>query len=238
MTDFESPGDGPTPPIDLATQQHLICGADIDEFLEQVADGHSDQLTHHQRSCRYCEAALAELAQMWAPIARTAAIPILIPAGAVAAMTATVMGEVRATAPATPTAAPTGPPARTPHPGRWISLIFAVIVIAATITGIVLATRHSGPTPRAVIATPTVAATTPQPTAAAPPPPPLAAPTTPRTGGLPTAVPAGSGGQAASSTSSARHRQFELLGVGLLLIGTSGYYLLRQRRRPSETSAT
>ena len=38
--------------------QHLACGADIDELLEQAADGHAAQFTSHQRDCVYCQAAL------------------------------------------------------------------------------------------------------------------------------------------------------------------------------------
>ena len=36
----------------------LACGADVDELLEQAADGHAGQFTSHQRDCLYCQAAL------------------------------------------------------------------------------------------------------------------------------------------------------------------------------------
>ena len=38
--------------------QHLACGADVDELLEQAADGYASQFTSHQRDCPYCQAAL------------------------------------------------------------------------------------------------------------------------------------------------------------------------------------
>ena len=47
---------------DLATllqAEELPCGHDVDEILEQVADGHGDQLNEHQRSCVHCRAAIS-----------------------------------------------------------------------------------------------------------------------------------------------------------------------------------
>ena len=42
--------------------QHLACGADVDELLEQAADGYAGQFTGHQQDCLYCQAALVSSA--------------------------------------------------------------------------------------------------------------------------------------------------------------------------------
>ena len=69
----------------------LPCGADVDEVLEQVADGHAADLDSHQRDCVHCQAALAEFAALWAPVAETAASPVPAPPG----LTAAVMSQIR-----------------------------------------------------------------------------------------------------------------------------------------------
>ena len=48
------------------TIRHLACGADLDELLEQAADGHASQLTDHQRHCPHCQAALQQFSRIWA----------------------------------------------------------------------------------------------------------------------------------------------------------------------------
>lgn len=58
----------------------MACGADIDELLEQAADGHGSQLTLHQRQCPHCQAALREFSRAWEPVHRLAAEPIALPA--------------------------------------------------------------------------------------------------------------------------------------------------------------
>ena len=58
----------------------LACGADVDELLEQAADGQAGQLTGHQRDCPHCQAALREFSRAWAPVRAAAAVPVPLPA--------------------------------------------------------------------------------------------------------------------------------------------------------------
>jgi len=60
--------------------EHLACGADIDELLEQAADGAAGQLTSHQRDCVYCQAALREFGRVWEPVRSLAAEQVTVPA--------------------------------------------------------------------------------------------------------------------------------------------------------------
>src|SRR6266550_8914678 len=62
------------------TTRHLACGADIDELLEQAADGHAGQLTSHQRRCLHCQAALQEFSRLWEPVRSLAAEHVAVPA--------------------------------------------------------------------------------------------------------------------------------------------------------------
>ena len=62
------------------TSGELACGADIDELLEQAADGNAGQLTEHQRRCPHCQAALQEFSRVWGPVRRLAAEPVTVPA--------------------------------------------------------------------------------------------------------------------------------------------------------------
>jgi uncharacterized alkaline shock family protein YloU len=62
------------------TTRRLACGADIDELLEQAADGHAGQLTGHQRHCLHCQAALQEFSRLWAPVRSLAAEHVAVPA--------------------------------------------------------------------------------------------------------------------------------------------------------------
>ena len=75
----------------LLTAVTLPCGADVDPVLEQVADGHAADLDAHQRDCVHCQAAIAEFAALWAPVAEAAASPVPAPAG----LTAAVMSQIR-----------------------------------------------------------------------------------------------------------------------------------------------
>ena len=85
------------PPAGGPAVRHLLnavtlpCGADVDALLEQAADGHAAGLDAHQRDCVHCQAALAEFAALWAPVADTAARPVPIPPG----LTAAVMSQIR-----------------------------------------------------------------------------------------------------------------------------------------------
>ena len=65
----------------------LACGAEVDELIEQAADGRAGQLTDHQRGCPHCQAALREFSRVWEPVRDLAAEPVSLPAavrGAVA----------------------------------------------------------------------------------------------------------------------------------------------------------
>ena len=58
----------------------LACGADVDELLEQAADGRAGQLTPHQQDCPHCQAALQEFGRLWEPVRALAAEPVTLPA--------------------------------------------------------------------------------------------------------------------------------------------------------------
>jgi uncharacterized alkaline shock family protein YloU len=62
------------------TISHLACGADVDELLEQAADGHAALLTEHQRHCVHCQAALQEFGRIWQPVQTLAAEHVAVPA--------------------------------------------------------------------------------------------------------------------------------------------------------------
>ena len=85
------PADGPAVSylLDAVT---LPCGAEVDSLLEQVADGHAGDLDAHQLDCVHCRAAIGEFAELWAPVAETAATPVPAPPG----LTAAVMRQIRA----------------------------------------------------------------------------------------------------------------------------------------------
>lgn len=71
--------------------QHLACGADIDELLEQAADGYAGQFTSHQRDCLYCQAALREFGRVWEPVRSLAAEQVAVPA----ALKSAVASQIR-----------------------------------------------------------------------------------------------------------------------------------------------
>jgi uncharacterized alkaline shock family protein YloU len=85
------------PPADGSTASHLLdavtlpCGAEVDTLLEQVADGHAGDWDAHQRDCVHCRAAIAELAELWAPVVERATAPVTAPPG----LTAAVMRQIR-----------------------------------------------------------------------------------------------------------------------------------------------
>jgi uncharacterized alkaline shock family protein YloU len=87
----EPPSSGGPAGRNLLTAVTLPCGADVDVLLEQVADGHAAGTDAHQQECVHCQAALAEFAALWAPVADTAAHPVPVPAG----LTAAVMSQIR-----------------------------------------------------------------------------------------------------------------------------------------------
>ncbi len=61
------------PRFSSALDDHLPCGAELDDLVEQVANGAGHNLTEHQHQCPHCRAALAEINQLWAPVAALAA---------------------------------------------------------------------------------------------------------------------------------------------------------------------
>ena len=71
----------------LLASATLVCGAEMDTLLEQVADGYAEVRNEHQRECVYCRAALGQLAVMWAPVAEAAAAPVPEPPELTAAVT-------------------------------------------------------------------------------------------------------------------------------------------------------
>ena len=77
---------GPGQPIDDVSlllsdaNTHLACGADVDELLEQAADGYAGRFTSHQQDCLYCQAALREFGRVWAPVRTLAAEHVTVPA--------------------------------------------------------------------------------------------------------------------------------------------------------------
>jgi uncharacterized alkaline shock family protein YloU len=73
------------------TIRHLACGADVDELLEQAADGHAGQLTEHQDHCLHCQAALQEFSRVWEPVRRLAAEHVAVPA----ALKTTVASQIQ-----------------------------------------------------------------------------------------------------------------------------------------------
>lgn len=79
MTDPDEPVHGVQQLLG-GTIRHLACGADIDELLEQAADGHASRLTDHQRHCLHCQAALQQFSRIWAPVRRLAAEHVAVPA--------------------------------------------------------------------------------------------------------------------------------------------------------------
>lgn len=48
----------------------LPCGAVLGDLLEQVAEGHGDDRSSHQRSCLHCRGRLDRLARVWSDIER------------------------------------------------------------------------------------------------------------------------------------------------------------------------
>jgi uncharacterized alkaline shock family protein YloU len=75
----------------LLVNDQLACGADVDQLLEQVADGNAEKLTSHQQHCPHCQAAIGEFTLLWAPVRELAATPVPTPAD----LTAAVMDRIR-----------------------------------------------------------------------------------------------------------------------------------------------
>jgi hypothetical protein len=88
---------GPGQPIEdvslllSGTSTRLACGADVDELLEQAADGYAGQFTSHQHDCLYCQAALNEFGRVWAPVRGLAEEHVAVPA----ALKSAVASQIR-----------------------------------------------------------------------------------------------------------------------------------------------
>ena len=57
----------------------LLCGARVDELLDQVSAGRDSEYDAHQAGCTHCQAALAEYARLWAPVREVAATEVRAP---------------------------------------------------------------------------------------------------------------------------------------------------------------
>jgi hypothetical protein len=68
----------------------LLCGADLDALVAQVADGVSGDLVH-QAGCRHCQGALAQLEELWSLVGRLAAERVEAPER----IDAVVLGRIR-----------------------------------------------------------------------------------------------------------------------------------------------
>lgn len=75
-----------------ADAPHLECGAEYDALVAQVAERSTPgrERAAHQRGCRHCRAAIAELQELWAPVATLAGERLRAPAGMVEAIMARV----------------------------------------------------------------------------------------------------------------------------------------------------
>ncbi len=67
-TPTEPTADGPARLLD-----QMPCGKDLDVLVEQVADGHGQDLDDHERGCAHCRAYLGEIGRLWAPVGALAA---------------------------------------------------------------------------------------------------------------------------------------------------------------------
>lgn len=72
----------------------LPCGNQLENLLEQVADGAAPANPEHQSSCPYCQTALRRLRAGWADVTELANEPVSVPRG----LTAQIMTRVRALA--------------------------------------------------------------------------------------------------------------------------------------------
>ncbi|MGY5884644.1 Asp23/Gls24 family envelope stress response protein [Modestobacter lacusdianchii] len=72
-------------------EDRLPCGVRVDDLLAQVADQAPPRDAAHQRGCPRCRAALAELADLWAPVADLAAEEVRAPAS----LLQEVMAQIR-----------------------------------------------------------------------------------------------------------------------------------------------
>ncbi|MDA3649523.1 hypothetical protein LZ318_07730 [Saccharopolyspora indica] len=77
---------------DHSADRVLPCGRTDAELLDVLADSAPPELAEHVRTCPHCQAELAELKAVWAPVRRTAQIPVEPPHGLVERALMTVRG--------------------------------------------------------------------------------------------------------------------------------------------------
>jgi uncharacterized alkaline shock family protein YloU len=78
---------------DIAYPNTLPCGVPLDEIYAQVVDQIPPARPEHQARCPHCRAALADLSEGWAPVARLAAKQIAAPSN----LLKSVLAKVRQT---------------------------------------------------------------------------------------------------------------------------------------------
>ncbi len=64
---------------DRRVGDRLPCGTDLEDLLDQVADGHSAERSTHQLTCAYCQSALDEIERLWEPVRRLAGERVVAP---------------------------------------------------------------------------------------------------------------------------------------------------------------
>lgn len=62
-----------------APADELVCGASVDDLIDQVARGDASTRTVHQARCRHCQAALGEYDRLWTPVHDLVAEPVEVP---------------------------------------------------------------------------------------------------------------------------------------------------------------
>lgn len=68
----------------------LACGTPVDEVFAQVAEGRPPADPAHQRSCPFCQEALADVRDLWAPVRELAEEDVRAPAGLLDAVLARI----------------------------------------------------------------------------------------------------------------------------------------------------
>lgn len=71
-------------------EDRLPCGVHVDDLLTQVAERTAPRDPEHQRTCRHCRAAVAELRVLWQPVDALAAEHVRAPADLLSAVMARV----------------------------------------------------------------------------------------------------------------------------------------------------
>lgn len=59
--------------------ERLPCGRELGDIVEQVTEGRADDHDAHQRTCRYCRAALDDTERLWGPMRRYVEESVTVP---------------------------------------------------------------------------------------------------------------------------------------------------------------